>query len=402
MMNRLQIPEGVTDYYGDTAFQKRRCEGLLRKCFSLSGFDEVQTPTLEYYDTFRGEIGDTREEATIRFFDQDGRMLALRPDLTLPVARLVAATKLAEKAVSRYFYIGDVYGTQEEYGIKRRQFTQAGCELFGAGGPDADAEIILTAIRSVLSLGISDFVVDIGHVGFVRAVCVQAGIPDALMGRIGQLVDEKNEAALSALCQTHDISGTVCTQLVDLIYLFGEKEILSKARNAYPYPACEAILDHVERVIAIIESLKVPVCISVDLGMVPNINYYTGMVFRGLSPLLGHSILSGGRYDRLMEQFGRPVEASGFALGVENVLHVWNGGKEALVQDPVEYLIGGTVPEEVHQKMQQCLREGHRSMLSYQKTQEGLRQEMEACGIEKGYFIGPSGPVSLEKGGEGA
>ena len=131
MENRLQIPQGVSDFYGDTAYGKRRIEDTLRGCFLKRGFEEVETPSLEYFDTFKGEMGGIREESTVRFFDQDGRMLALRPDLTMPVARM-AAVRPGRTGVQRYCYIGNAYGMQQEYGMKRREFTQAGCELLGA------------------------------------------------------------------------------------------------------------------------------------------------------------------------------------------------------------------------------------------------------------------------------
>jgi len=321
MVNRLQIPEGVSDFYGDTAYFKRKVEQSLRSSFLLRGYEEVETPSLEYFDTFKGEIGGIREEATVRFFDMDGRMLALRPDLTMPVAR-IAATRPRGVGALRYCYSGNAYGMQQEYGMKRREFTQAGCELLGVSGISADAELLLTAAESLLNLGIQDFVLDLGHVGYLREVCRYGNLTAVQTAAVAALIDEKNEAELAIYCREQGMDEGFAKQLCELIYLFGDESVFQRARSLFPLKGCLAIVDELEAICTMVRSMDLPFKISIDFAMAPNLNYYTGLVFRGMSPLLGYSLVSGGRYDTLMEQFGRPMPAIGFAMGVGNILHV--------------------------------------------------------------------------------
>ena len=385
MENRLQIPQGVSDFYGDTAYGKRRIEDTLRGCFLKRGFEEVETPSLEYFDTFKGEMGGIREESTVRFFDQDGRMLALRPDLTMPVARM-AAVRPGRTGVQRYCYIGNAYGMEQEYGMKRREFTQAGCELLGAEGPEADAEILLTAAQALLSLGIQDFVLDLGHVGFLQAVCQDVGLSPEQTAIVGALLDEKNETELAAYLEVQGLDEAAIGHFTELVYLFGDESVLDRARKRFPIPGCTAIVEYLERVCAIVKAMELPFTVSVDLGMAPNLDYYTGMVFRGMSPLLGFSLLSGGRYDTLMAQFARPMAAVGFAMGVGNALYVLER-MEVLPKRPrLDCLIGCQEGgEELFLQASQLQQEGKTVALSYAKTQEAFLEEARrlqpACGL---------------------
>ncbi len=316
----IYTPEGVQDILFESCRQKRILEGKLRDSFRLNGYREIETPTIEFYDTFGGERGLIKQESMYKFCDSKGRLLVLRPDLTVPVAR-IAATKLKDEALPiKCSYIGNTFSFDEIGGGKQNEFTQAGCELLGANTPEADAEVVIMAIESILTTGLENFKIDIGQVGFFKGLMKESGLNEEQIEEVREFIDEKNLVGVEHVMNKHKVKDSLKKIILDLSRLFGSREILQSINYKDIGATAANALQNIKTVFEILEERKLDKYVSVDLGMVQSLNYYTGIVFRGYTYGVGFPILSGGRYDGLVSKFGRDCEATGFSLGINMVM----------------------------------------------------------------------------------
>lgn len=316
----IYTPEGVQDILFGSCRQKRLLESKLRETFRLNGYREIETPTIEFFDTFSGERGLMNQESMYKFCDSKGRLLVLRPDLTVPVARM-AATKLKDGSLPlKCSYIGNTFSFDEVGGGKQNEFTQAGCELLGADTPEADAEVVTVAIESILATGLKDFKIDIGQVGFFKGLMKETGLNEEHIEEVREFIDEKNLVGVEHVMDKHKVKDNIKKIILDLPRLFGSKDILQSINHEDIGETAANALKNIKTVFEILEERKLDKYVSVDLGMVQSLNYYTGIVFRGYTFGLGFPILSGGRYDGLVSKFGRDCEATGFSLGINMVM----------------------------------------------------------------------------------
>lgn len=318
-MRRNQLPEGVQDFLPAECRAKRDLEETLRQEFIKNGYEEIETPSFEYYDVFSDGIGAYMQENMIKFFDLNGRILVLRPDVTVPIARMIS-NNFAEEGQFRFFYIQNAYGV-EDYTIgQRSEFTQAGVELVGKGGSGADAESIALAVRSLLGAGLTGFKIDIGQVGFYKGLLQDGNIPGETAEELRELIDNKNSVELEYRLDQLGVDSALREKLLALPGLFGGREVLEKARALSGNAACAAALDNLEAVYQLLCEFGYEKYLSLDLGMLHKYHYYSGIVFRGMAHEMGFPLLSGGRYDGLNGEFGIDRPAVGFALGVKRVL----------------------------------------------------------------------------------
>lgn len=315
----IYTPEGVQDILFESCRQKRLLEDKIRKTFRLYGYREIETPTIEFYDVF-SENGLIKQESLYKFCDSKGRLLALRPDFTVPVAR-IAATKLKDEVFPiKCCYIGNTFSFDELGGGRQNEFTQAGCELLGINSPEADAEIIAMAIEALKATGIDEFQIDIGQVGFFKGLMEESGLDGNEIEEVREFIDQKNLVGVEQVMDRHKVKSELKKIILDLPRLFGSKDILQKINFGDIGKGAANALVNIKEVLEILEDRNLAGYVSIDLGMVQSMNYYTGIVFRGYTHGVGFPVLSGGRYDRLVTLFGRDLEATGFSLGVNMVL----------------------------------------------------------------------------------
>jgi ATP phosphoribosyltransferase regulatory subunit len=270
---------------------------------------------------FRSSVGDFEPERMFKFSDGSGRLLALRPDITMPLAR-VAATRLNDKLPLRMFYIGNAFQfTGEEATAGMREFTQTGVELMGQNSPMADAEVIALAISALKAVGLKDFLIDIGQVGFFKGLMQEAGLTDEQAEEVRRHVEDKNMLAIEMLMQGAGISGCLRNRIMELPALYGAPdEVLAQAQGFTANRTSRGALESMKRTLDALANYSLDEYVSIDLGMVQSINYYSGIIFRGISKYLGHQLLAGGRYDGLVGEFGRSIPATGFAFSLKPVL----------------------------------------------------------------------------------
>ena len=330
----IYTPEGVQDILFESCRQKRLLESKIRDAFRLNGYKEVETPTIEYYDTFGGERGLINQESMYKFCDSKGRLLVLRPDLTVPVAR-VAATRLRDEPFPiKCCYIGNTFSFDELGGGRQNEFTQAGCELLGINSAEADAEVVAMAIETVKAAGIDEFQIDIGQVGFFKGLMAESGLSEDEIEEVRELIDQKNLVGVEQVMDRHKVRTPLKRIILDLPKLFGLKDILHKINPEDIGKEATKAIENIKEVLEILEDRNLAQYVSLDLGMVQSLNYYTGIVFRGYTYGVGFPILSGGRYDKLVEKFGRECEATGFSLGINMVMMALERQKKLVKQEP--------------------------------------------------------------------
>lgn len=317
---KIYTPEGVQDILFDECFAKRNIEQKIRELFRLWGYYEIETPTVEFYDTFSAESDLTPQETMFKFFDQQGRILVLRPEATIPVAR-VAATKFRDaKYPLKFFYIGNMFRYNEFGGGKQKEFTQAGLELLGLNTPESDAEVIALAINALKTAGLKEFQVDIGQVEFFKGIMEETGLPEEEVERIRVLIDRKDYLAVEELVEKYGIPGDLKKIILGLPKLFGSTDLLNTVEKITMNNRSLKALENLRKVIQILDDYNLGKYVSIDLGMVQSLNYYTGIIFRGFTHGVGFPVLSGGRYDNLVEKFGKKCPATGFSLGINMVM----------------------------------------------------------------------------------
>lgn len=307
----ITIPEGTRDLLFAEADLYKRLEQKFTKIFEQSGFSRVETPTIENYDLISTVNRSIRQEYMYKLTDNTGKLMALRPDNTTPIAR-VAATKLQNAGLpQKLFYNQKIYRINSDYSGKRNEILQSGIELIGAPGLKADLLCITTALEALKSLGLK-YKLEIGHAGFFNSLINSYGLSDEddekLRGYVETKRYVKDQGKSSALPDA---------KLRKLPQLFGGAEIFSEARQVADgnKEATEA-LDYVEKLYDLLVNAGYEEYIMIDLDIVPKFDYYTGVLFRGYVDKAGEPILKGGRYDKLLATFGYDVPATGFAVNV--------------------------------------------------------------------------------------
>ncbi|MBI3914624.1 MAG: ATP phosphoribosyltransferase regulatory subunit [Chloroflexi bacterium] len=313
-----QIPSGVADLFFNDAARKRAAENALAQTFARWGYSEIIPPMFEYYESLASAAGAELREEIYRFFDRDGRTLALRADFTIPIARIVG-TKLYDRAMPlRFFYVGSVFRYEEPQAGIRREFTQAGIELIGAATPDADAEALALAVESLRALGLENFRFTLGSVAYLHALTRDLQLDDAARLALANAWRRKNISALNGLLDSLSLDPARRAALAQIPALAGDARVLDRAPA--PNDDARAAIEHLRAVLARLAPMGIRDCLTIDLAENRGMAYYTGILFEAFVEGLGFSILSGGRYDNLVERFGPPLPAIGFAVGIERVL----------------------------------------------------------------------------------
>lgn len=298
----------------------RAIERTLAETFARWGYSEIIPPTFEYYELVAAEAGPQLREEMYRFFDRDGRTLALRADFTIPTARIVG-TKLFDRAMPlRFFYVGSVFRYEEPQAGVRREFTQAGIELIGAATADADAEAIALAMSALQALGLDDFRFTLGNAAYLHAVMDDLALDPGDDAALREAVRRKNAPALAELLDRVGLDPLRKRAILQIPTLWGDRDVLERAERTALNEAARSAVEHLRAVTARLEQLGLARYVTLDLAENRGMAYYTGILFEGFVQGLGFSVASGGRYDSLIAHFGPNIPAVGFAIGVERVL----------------------------------------------------------------------------------
>ena len=316
--NDLITPEGTRDLLFDECIARREAEQMLNTLFTQTGYSEVVTPGIEFYDLFSSSTRHFKQENMYKLVDSKGRIIVMRPDSTIPIARL-AASRLKDTGFPlRLFYNQSVYENNALLKGRSDEITQAGIELLGGENKKrADYEALSIAVEALSGFDSENFRLEIGHIGYFKTLMDKLDVDSDVKEDIRTLISTKNYPVLNDLLD--DIGDTkVVNALKQLPRLFGGVDVLDKAAALYTDDKISDILDNLREVFNSLSSLGYEGKISLDLGIVSHIDYYTGIVFRGYLSTIGEAVLKGGRYDNLVGEFGRQCNAVGFGVNVDS------------------------------------------------------------------------------------
>ncbi len=309
-------------YIGAEARLRRTVEDVAMSVFESWNYEEVVTPSVDYYDLFEQGMGQREAQRGFRFTDNDGRLLALRPDVTSSVARM-AATLLSERPRPlRFCYAAPVFRQQtQSHAEWRRENTQLGCELIGAGGKPADLEVLRLAAEILSRLNLqSRYCITINNVEIFNGVAEQMNLAPVAREQLRCLIDTREAAELQRFLKNHEsLDGQAFSQPTQLT---GKREVIQTARRAITNQRSVAALDSLDDLWTEIESLGLQDSFEIDLGDVSSLDYYTGLSLKIFVHGAGTSVGRGGRYDGLTGSFGRAEPAVGFVLNLDALTEV--------------------------------------------------------------------------------
>ncbi|MBO5273140.1 MAG: ATP phosphoribosyltransferase regulatory subunit [Clostridia bacterium] len=325
------IPEGTRDIIFDEAQLHESIERSLAEIYRKNGFMQVMTPAIEYYDVFDGESRYIEQADMYKMSDMSGRLLVLRADNTMPIARMVATKLRSASFPQKIFYSQNVYRANSNYTGRRNETLQSGVEIIG-GGLKCDLVCITTALEALKSMGVN-FKIEIGHVGFFNGIIGAMNLSAEEEEMIRSFVNSKNSVSLKLMKSTPEL------EIIRRIpLLFGGSEVLEEAGQlaAGNDKAAEA-LAYVRTLYDILTESGYGDSIMIDLGIVGEMEYYTGVVFRGYMEGAGEPVLGGGRYDNLLKNFDFDMPATGFAINVSLAADALRGTQQKA--KPADYLI---------------------------------------------------------------
>ena len=314
----LETPYGTRDLLPKDTAEMRHMENKLSDLFRSWGYDEVITPTIEHLETLAPRISEAN--ALFLLLGNQNKPLALRNEMTTPIARLVSSRLKDAPVPLKLSYLGNVFRVEQTQMGRQCEFHQAGVELMGSNTPASDAEIMSLAIESILTCGINDFQIHMGQIAFLDGMMAYYEIGEDQCREIKSAIERHDIVCLNRLIDTLSLPSKDKETLKSLPLLNGREDLL---KHLYDLPLnlqSRSAVDNLAAIYTLIQSYGYADYVRFDLGIIRDFNYYTGMVFEGYSIKLGFPLCGGGRYEHLLTEYGYPMPATGFALGIERIL----------------------------------------------------------------------------------
>ncbi len=388
MTNKKLTPEGVQDFLPRECYNKSVIEKKMAEYFHLSGYEKVDTPMFEYLDVINSKVGSIKVEQMIKFIDHTGKILALRPDMTIPIARMSSTRMKDEKEPQRLFYQGNIFRSKGESQMMQRECTQSGVELLGVKGPQGDAEVIALAIETLKRSGLEGFTIDIGQVEFFKGLMEEAGLNSRQIEELRDYVDQKSMLSIELFIKENELNSNLEQIIMQLPTLYGKQEVLENAKNITSNKRALNALYTLNEVYEYLKAFGLDEYISFDLGMLYSIDYYTGLIFRGITDYLGSPMLSGGRYDTLTQEFGCQREATGFAIEINSVLKAIERQGNILQLQGIDVLVSSNDEKraQAYAYASSEKEKGTRVVLEWVMTKEEIEARAKEIGAKAIYF----------------
>ena len=334
----LHTPEGIRDIYGFEYKKKLTIQEKIRKSIKSFGYESIQTPTFEYIDVFSKEIGTTASRNLYKLIDKDGEMLALRPDFTPAIARCAAKYFMDTQMPLRLTYEGNTFVNTSHLQGKLKETTQMGAELIMDGSVEADAELLAMVVAALQATGLEHFQISVGHMGYFKGLCEEAGLDLDAENQLREALSEKNMFAAKDILEKLDVSIKAREVLLEVADLFGALQNLDYAKSLAKNSRSIAAIERLEHLKGLLAHYGISQYISFDLGMLSQYQYYTGIVFKAFTYGIGDAIVKGGRYDQLLAFFGKDAPAVGFMVIVDDILEALEHQKISISveESPIE------------------------------------------------------------------
>jgi ATP phosphoribosyltransferase regulatory subunit len=324
----LHTPEGVRDIYNGECARKLVLQNRLHDVCSLYGCNDIQTPSFEFFDVFNKERGSVPSNEMFKFFDRYGNTLVLRPDMTPAIARTAAKYFEDSRHPLKLCYVGNTFINDSKYYQGRlKESTAVGAELIGDDSIDADIEIISMVIDCMKNAGLEEFQVEVGNVMFFKGLLSEAHISGDEEEMLINLIQEKNYFGVEELLDSLNIDKHISDVLLELPQLFGSIDVLHKAQTLTSNPECLVAIDRLLKLNDYLKEIGYDEYVTFDLGALSTHGYYTGIIFAGYTFGTGEPVVNGGRYDKLIGQFGCDKASVGFSINVDSLMSAINRQK---------------------------------------------------------------------------
>lgn len=339
----MRLPAGARDWLPQEFAYKQEIEEIIRRVFGSWSYAEVLTPTFERVEVLQKALGEDLTQQTFRFSDPNGTSLALRTELTTPIARMVSARLGNASMPLRLSYVAPAFRYEDVQLGRMREFTQAGAELIGAAGVSADAEALFMAIETLDAVGLDDARFDINDAAIVDGALRAVGLDGDDLHHCKEMLAERNLVALREFGSSHAVDVAHFETVLQLSMLRGRDDVIALARPICVTPESRAALARLEEIIERANVLGYGERINIDFALLRDLEYYTGFVFEGYLDDLGFSLCGGGRYDSLLPRFGLDVPAVGWMVGVERILLALERRREdERPRNEVDVLVSGS------------------------------------------------------------
>lgn len=320
MEKLLHTPEGVRDIYDNECKKKLKVLDKMHHALSLYSYNDIETPTFEFFDIFNQDKGSATSNEMYKFFDRENNTLVLRPDMTPSIARCVAKYYNDEELPIRLCYQGKTFMNTHNHQGKLNEITQLGAELINDDSSAADAEVIATVIDCFLATGLKEFQIEIGEVDFFKGILEDTKLDDEVVDEIRGLIHNRNFFGLEILIKELDLSEDVKQVLLSFDQLFGGLEMLDTAKKLVSNKTSIEAIERLEKVYKALSYSGYEQYISFDFSLLSRYEYYTGIIFRGYTYGTGDAVVKGGRYNNLLKQYGKDAPAIGFAFYIDDLM----------------------------------------------------------------------------------
>lgn len=339
MEQKLHTPEGVRDIYNSECKKKLAVQDKLHQLLHLYGYQDIQTPTFEYFDVFRKEIGTIDSRELYKFFDRDGNTLALRPDVTPSIARAAATLFDTEKVPVRLCYVGNTFINHSSYQGRLKENTQLGAEMIGEDSIESDAEMIAMVVDGMKKIGLTEFQVSIGHIGFLKSLMAETCLSDERKEEVYTLIANRNFFGVDEILAQEHISEHIRESFQSLPELMGGIEVLRRAAEIATAGTAKKAIARLLKIYKILALYGVEDYVTFDMSMCGNYGYYTGIIFRAYTYGTGDAVVRGGRYDQLVEKFGKQTPSIGFAIIIDELMSALSRQKIAVDTEKVNLIV---------------------------------------------------------------
>ncbi len=379
----VHTPEGVRDIYGAEFAAKLNIESLFHDKLRSYGYQDIQTPTFEFFDVFSKEVGTTPSKELYKFFDKEGNTLVLRPDFTPSIARSAAKYFMDESIPLRFCYCGNNFMNNSNLQGKLKETTQMGAELIGDSSAEADAEMIAMLVEALLNAGLKEFQVAIGQVDYFKGLCADAALDEETELALKDFISNRNEFGAQELLEGKNVAEADIKALLNVSNLFGSVQVLDEA---LAFAKNERSLNAIERLKKVYELLTmygVERYVSFDLAMISKYHYYTGVIFSAYTYQMGNAIAKGGRYDNLLEKFGKPSPATGFVVMIDDLMTALT--RQKLCPQPENKNLLLVYQCEIKQAIEEARRQRAAGFATVMMKQEQSKEDYEKYAKEQNF-----------------
>jgi ATP phosphoribosyltransferase regulatory subunit len=317
------LPDGVETLYGDEYAFKDEILNNVKETFRSFGYRQILTPTFEYLDLYKEMFGGINLKQMLKFISPQGDIMVLRPDATIPVARMAAKNYKDRNEYLKFFYTAPIFRQMETQKGDEREFLQAGIEYFANSQPECDAEVIAIGIKTLLDNGIRNFRIDLGQVDYLGSLLEEVEPDEQVRKRIIELIESKNQGELKYYLDQRSMDLQYKELILNIVTMYGKpEEVLPLARKCAITERMRTAINNCEQVYQILDDYGYNKYIIFDLGFTNPLNYYTGIIFKGYVDNFGKAILQGGRYDQLTQNFGTYKPACGFGININYLVEI--------------------------------------------------------------------------------